>query len=449
MGSCRVQRLAAAAHSSALVDADKGNLHPGFFRSLLLRVRWLAWRIRADWLPALLATLLISAAVLLATGLVDSHPTITSPQGSGNAASNQAKAIELAVKILVAVLAAGAAVVTLSRSLVLGSARAAQTYIELRTDPLGPVRLFQKLVRTVRRPLVVFVDDLDRCESKYVVELLEGIQTLFRSAPMTYVVAADRKWICSSFEKGYEEFGKTIGEPGRPLGYLFLDKIFQISAAAPQLSPEVRRAYWRGLLRSATTNAPTELEKTRKNAEREAAETVKNAYTQEELDDKISKVADDPVREQAMRAAAAKQITSTEAQRATEHRLQRFADLLEPNPRSMKRLVNAYGLHQATHFLEGRSVSPEALALWTIIALRWPLLSDLLAAHPQWVNDLANGKAPHNNKIPKTLKELFGNDEVRGVFAGDADGLSLSLDEEAVRQIVGRMGNAGAGQTMR
>jgi hypothetical protein len=42
----------------------------GFFRSLQLRVRWLAWRIRADWLPALLATLLISVAVLLSTGVL-------------------------------------------------------------------------------------------------------------------------------------------------------------------------------------------------------------------------------------------------------------------------------------------------------------------------------------------------------------------------------------------
>jgi KAP family P-loop domain len=47
-------------------------------------------------------------------------------------------------------------------------------------------------VKTVNRPVVVFVDDLDRCESKYVVEFLEGIQTLFREAPITYVVAADR-----------------------------------------------------------------------------------------------------------------------------------------------------------------------------------------------------------------------------------------------------------------
>ena len=138
-----------------------------------------------------------------------------------------------------------------------------------------------------------------------------------------------------------------------------------------------------------------------------------------------------------MRAAAAKRITSTEAQRQTEHRLQRFADLLEPNPRAMKRLVNVYGLHQATHFLEGRSVSPEALALWTIIELRWPQLSDFLAAHPQFTADLANGKTPDNKSIPDDLKELFGDDEVKAVVKGDSMKDISALDEDAIRQIVG------------
>jgi hypothetical protein len=78
------------------------------------------------------------------------------------------------------------------------------------------------------------------------------------------VVAADRQWICASFEKEYEAFGKSIGEPGRPLGYLFLDKMFQVSVSVPQ------------------------------------------------------------------------QITSPEASKHTEHRLQNFEQLLEPNPRGFK-----------------------------------------------------------------------------------------------------------------
>jgi nucleoside phosphorylase len=412
----------------------------GFFRSLLLRARWLVWRIRADWFPPLLSAVPILLAILLITGVIDfgtQQPATNDPGAAGSGPDIRGKAIELGLKILTAVLAAGATVFTLSRSLVLGSARAAQAYTELRSDPLGPiVRLFQKLVKGIRRPLIVFVDDLDRCESKYVVELLEGIQTLFRTAPVTYVVAADRKWICSSFEKEFENFGKTIGESGRPMGYLFLDKVFQVSASIPRLSPEVQRAYWKNLLRAAGSKDPKMLDKTRKQAEQEALKTVKDVNTQKELEEKIAEVRHDPVREQAMRAAAAKQITSAEAQRETEHSLQRFADLLESNPRSMKRLVNAYGLHQATHFLEGRNVLPDALARWTIIELRWPLLAEFLSSRPMFIIKLANGQSD-DRSIPRELKKLFEDAEVKAVIGSNAAGEPRSLDEAAIRQIVG------------
>jgi CheY-like chemotaxis protein len=401
----------------------------GLAQSVLLRAYWFVWRARADWIPTLTALGLILAAVVL----VSNKPDLSEAESNG-----LAKTAELGLKILTAAFAVGAVVVTFSRSLVFGSARAAQMYTDLRSDPLRPiVGLFQKLVKAISRPVVVFVDDLDRCERPYVIELLEGIQTLFRAAPVTYVVAADRKWICASFEQAYEGFAHTIGEPGRPLGYLFLDKMFQVSAAIPRLSPELRRRYWQGLLRAGDSTDPKALDETRKRAESEALEQVRHAHTQEALEAKIDQVRHDPVQEQAMRAAAAKQITSGEAEHETEHRLQRFADLLEPNPRAMKRLVNAYGLHQAAHFLEGRRVSPDALARWTIIELRWPLLADALAARPQSVVDMADGKAPADGTLPHDLAGLFRDEAVQAVLVGDRAGGAPALDERAIREIVG------------
>jgi hypothetical protein len=339
------------------------------------------------------------------------------------------------MKAVLAILAAGAGLVALSRSLVFGSARAAQAYVDLRSDPLDPIiSFFNKLVKTIGRPVVVFVDDLDRCQSKYVVEFLEGIQTLFRTTPITYVVAADRKWICSSFEKEYEVFGKTVGEAARPVGYLFLDKILQVSASVPCLAPEVKRDFWKALLRAGAQNE-SESQDVTKAAEIEALNQVKarNADTQDALEKMIEEATKsrDPLKEQAMRAAAAKHITSPKAQHQTEHRLQRFASLLEPNPRAMKRLVNAYGLHQATHFLESRKVSQEALVLWTIMELRWPLLSDFLAAHPEHCAGLRAGTV--EDGIPDDLKALYRDDEVKAVLNWNR----AALDENSIREIIG------------
>jgi hypothetical protein len=56
------------------------------------------------------------------------------------------------------------------------------------------------------------------------VDLLEEIQTLFREAWVIFVVAADRHWLTAYYEEAYENLCPRISEPGKPLGYLFLEK---------------------------------------------------------------------------------------------------------------------------------------------------------------------------------------------------------------------------------
>jgi hypothetical protein len=405
------------------------------------RARWLWWRVRTDWLPTLLVSMLVLGAAGICFVLIHSLQQVQSAPASGS--TNKTQVIDLIVKIVLAIFTAGAAVYTFSRSLLFGSARAAQTYTELSADPLNPIRrLFEKVVKGIRRPVAVFVDDLDRCDSKYVVELLEGIQTLFRTAPVAYVVAADRKWICSSFQKSYEDFGDAIGEPGRPLGYLFLDKVFQVSASVPSPDPERRQKYWETLLSTVNPGEIKEQDEQRKVKEREAMEAVKDVHKEEELDAKIAEVKGDLEKEHALRVAAAKQVTRPAAQKEAEHRLQRFAGLLEPNPRSMKRVVNAYGLRQAKKYIEQSNVSSDALARWTILELRWPLLADFLAARPDAIGYVGNA-VPENGGIPEHIRDLLKDDDVKAVVEAkwqEAD----RLDVQAVREIVGRSGSSAA-----
>ena len=137
-----------------------------------VRLRWWKWRMQADLLGPLLVALLIGAgAYALLAG------------------STQ---IGTLLKIVLPLIAAAGGVAAYARLMAFGSDKAARTYAELSVDAFGPVvRLFCDLVRLCGRPVIIFIDDLDRCDSEFVVELLEGIQTLFREAPVTYVVAAD------------------------------------------------------------------------------------------------------------------------------------------------------------------------------------------------------------------------------------------------------------------
>lgn len=102
----------------------------------------------------------------------------------------------------------------------------------------------------------------------------------------------------------------------------------------------------------------------------------------------------------------------------------------------MKRLVNAYGMHQATHFLEGRRVSPEALARWTIIELRWRLLADYLSQQPESIKNLADKDTPDGAALPKQLRKLFRCEEVAAVAVGNPE-LGPHLDEKVIVRFIG------------
>lgn len=386
---------------------------------------WWSWRWKAEMLP-------ITLVAILVTGLTFA---IFSADTRG--------LVEPAVKIAVAATAALAGVYAYARIMIFGSKKAVQTYADLTTDPYRRiVKLFNRLVSRIKAPLVVFIDDLDRCDSDYVVELLEGIQTLFRHAPVTYVIAADRKWICSSFEKKYADFAVSVGEPCRPLGYLFLDKLFQISAEMPRLNREVQANYLAALLReeSPAKSGPSS------QLIAEAEERVSGISNEAELQQLIAEEEaqagpgeagkESLDRQRALRHAAALQITSVEAAADTEHRLQKLSHLLEPNPRSMKRLVNAVGMAQARGILEGRWASPETRARWAMLSLRWPLLADFIADNPDaiahWRKPAAGEPAkPVEEAWPLAVKTLDGDRNVMDVVGGQDDEGALTPDSLA------------------
>src|SRR5918999_870297 len=190
---------------------------------------------------------------------------------TGHGWSSVSSAVESVVKAFAGAIALGVTiwggVRAVSRWLVVGSPRAADAFINQAKDPLETLsRRFATLVRRSHYPVAIFVDDLDRCQAKYVVELLEGIQTLFKDVPVTYVVAADREWLCQSYAEEYKVFCESTGQPGRPLGYLFLEKTFQLSAPLPSLSVNAQRDYLQGLLRVARPGGRAELQAARAQA---------------------------------------------------------------------------------------------------------------------------------------------------------------------------------------
>jgi hypothetical protein len=262
--------------------------------------------------------------------------------------------------------------------------------------------------------MTIFIDDLDRCRPEYVVELLEGIQTLFMDEAVTYVVAADRAWLCQSFATAYGDFEKTVGEPGRPLGFLFLEKTFQISLEIPPMSKTNRERYWAELLRGASVPAPAEPgpEGT------SSARALAAASTVAEVEDRIGDILDEGPADEAVLVAAMRRLNAPDMQLQLEKLLLEFAPLLENNPRSMKRLMNAYGIERDRLLREGRLLTKterRQLALLTILRMRWPLLAEHLRDHPEDFKFCATSRRPPEGH---PFGPVLNDDELRELFRG-------------------------------
>ena len=318
------------------------------------------------------------------------------------------------------------AVFAFSQRLVFGQSKTVQTFEALQSDPYRPIMAqFERLVGKIDRPVIVLIDDLDRCDGAYVVSLIEGIQTMLRGVPITYLVAADRQWVCTSFEKRYKDFEGQAPDAGRPLGYLFLEKIFQISTAMPVMSDALRQAYWDRLLRPINPEASTATLDD-KQVQEEADSKVASLDTHEQFVAAIDEETEETPRKQALRTAVAQRVAAPAAVAEAEHRLQRYPSLMDRNPRGMKRLVSAVTMNRSRLFSEGRTPGLIEIARWTAIELRWPLLAEHLADKP----DLLSRAGDTQDGVLK----LLGQDTVVAVTGKKGD--EGHLTEAVLRAIV-------------
>ena len=266
------------------------------------------------------------------------------------------------------------------------SARGARAYIDHARDPMETMKEhFAQLVKWIHYPLLITIDDLDRCQPAYVVELLEGIQTLFREVPVAYVVAADREWLAACYTSQHIAFQGAFTEAGRPLGYLFLEKTFQMTLAIPVPNEETRDAYWRSLIRPLAPQDRAGLD----DARRKAAAIYGALESEEAVRDELARnPGATPVEQQARLEAAAIQLATPKDERAAEHALSPFRSLLDANPRAMNAWSTRTGSAAAWSSMNRGTLgwdkqAQHRMALWTILSLRWPRLSEYLAEHPE------------------------------------------------------------------
>ncbi|MBB2740673.1 UNVERIFIED_ORG: V8-like Glu-specific endopeptidase [Microbispora rosea subsp. rosea] len=397
--------------------------HRPRWRRPFFLVRELLARVRRDGAPQVLSGLLLVGTAILAAVLF-------------RAGVITVRSVEPTFKTVTTVVGAAGALWTagilVSRYAMWGSARRARTFEQSHTDPMNDVaEHIAWLVRHAGRPIVVFVEDLDRCNADYVVNFLDSVQTLVRDVPEhwrrpvrrtpdfhapSFVVAMDGAWLRCAYENAYETFTSAVAEPGRPIGYLFLDKLFQLSVPMPKLGGASRDLYFGELLGVSVAKPPPA-----------TADQVRAALTtsSDEIEVLETLAKADPRVREIVASQAVERILDAGVQDVSHHALAKFSRLLHSNPRAMKRFVNTYTVLRAVRVLEGSLVPTDALALWTLLRIRWPELADYLESHPEAVDRITEGSGVQD--LPESLRELAASRDLHEVLCG-VPGVTLTAD---------------------
>ena len=245
-----------------------------------------------------------------------------------------------------------------------------------------------------RRPILLVIDDLDRCPAERVVKILETVHTILRHPParsqshrhrelarLFVLVLADGRWVRQAFTSQFADF-EDLGSTTRDLGSDFTQKVFDHVVLVPDLFAEQVSAYLDDVV-GATTDG------LRVSPDRSTIGTV-NGNTGPQKDhalpdvttpvDDLESMQIDRVRQEATAAA-----TNVRSQ----HLLHTYAGLMPANPRMIKRVSNALGMLEAVRTHVQHSEDDDAMARAAILLIRFPVLAARLR-----LDDSVNGKDP-------------------------------------------------------
>ena len=266
----------------------------------------------------------------------------------------------------------------ISKPLFMKSAEGAKSFVVKASDPMNQVKKhFKSLIGLINYwnyEVAVIIDDIDRCNRNYTVELLEGIQTLFREKRVLYIVAGDKNWIATCFENYYKEFADKVNDKNELLGDLFLEKVFQLSVRMPSISDNTKENYWNHIL----YNEPSkriELSLDERNALKERIKegfrgkkasradvleelATSNSFSESELSDIAIEALDED---------------STDVK----HLFSSHYKLINPNPRAIKRLANNYTIFRNILVAERKNFDPSKLFRWLIISDMIPKITEI------------------------------------------------------------------------
>lgn len=282
------------------------------------------------------------------------------------------------------------------RTLFWHSAPFGRLHLHTEDNPLGQVadmvswlrgwapRMSGQAGQDRRRPILLVIDDLDRCPAERVVKILETVHTILRQPPargrsrrreparLFVLVLADGRWVRQAFASHYAEF-RDRGSAIRDLGSDFTQKVFDHVVLVPDLFAEQVSAYVDSVVG------------TRADGPAEGLAGMPPDRTTHPAggggagprEDQPLPVAIPPTRDQerVQIERVRHEATASAAHVRSHHLLHTYARLMPANPRMIKRVANALGMLEAIRAHVGHTEDDDAMARAAILLVRFPTLA--------------------------------------------------------------------------
>ncbi|MET9343532.1 P-loop NTPase fold protein [Nonomuraea sp. NPDC003804] len=244
------------------------------------------------------------------------------------------------------------------------------------------------LVATPERPLVVFVDDLDRCSAGTVAHVIEAIN-LFLAGEFpncVFVLAMEPDVVAAHVENAYRGLRLPEG-----VGWRFLEKIVQLPLSVPQLDEDRLPHYLRGLLGLQADDAPPSAEPVREEEIDKVEAAIRRlSPTSATLEHSVRHAQHAlGARPEEVRRAADRVFGDLYSDENAFHAIGGTLPWLDlRNPREVKRYLNVFRFYSFVSYrrqLAGAPRTPDAaVAKLAALTVGWPHLLSALTreAHP-------------------------------------------------------------------
>jgi KAP family P-loop domain len=244
------------------------------------------------------------------------------------------------------------------------------------------------LIATPERPLIIFVDDLDRCSPGTVVQVIEAINIFVAGAypNSIFVIAMEPEMVAAHIEAVYTDLAQKLETSGRPaqapgLGWRFLEKIVQLPLALPAMEPTTTTAFFESLFPTQTTPTLVPSAAPADSNPSAVEETLRTASLSEAVGI-AGDVPPDTAIKRELRRVIERRLTADDPEMQAV--IGYASKCLRRNPREIKRFVNLFRFYIMIYTERKLAKLPAPASLHevaklAVLGIRWPSLLSTLA----------------------------------------------------------------------